>query len=126
MDGVDLDLLAASLRADSADLGAFVEGLAAKLEEMLPARTKIERARSGLFGPKQVRAITVEAAEQRLELTRIGNAIETRSSRVSGGIVLKREALDTDAWLRELGQAIGREAERSEKTRQALERLLMN
>ena len=33
---LDIDLLAASLRADSSDLSAFVESLAAKLEEAMP------------------------------------------------------------------------------------------
>jgi hypothetical protein len=55
---VDLELLAASLRADTSDLTAFVESLAAKLEEAVPSRTKVERRRSGMFGPKAVRRIS--------------------------------------------------------------------
>ena len=38
--------------------------------------------------------------------------------------MLKSEALATDAWLAALGEALTAEAERSEQTRQALERLL--
>jgi hypothetical protein len=38
--------------------------------------------------------------------------------------VLKSEAVDTDAWLRLLGEALARQAGRSQTTRQALERLL--
>jgi hypothetical protein len=126
MTDVDLDLLAASLRADSSDLGAFVEGLAVKLEQTLPGRTKVQRARRALLGAKQVRKISVDAGDQRLELARAdGDAIETRCSRLSGGIVLKSETMDTDQWLRALGAAITAEAERSEQTRQALERLLI-
>jgi hypothetical protein len=124
---VDLDLLSASLRADSSDLGVFVEGLAAKLEEVLPGRVTVQRSRRGLIGAKQVRKIAVDAGEQRLELERsAGDAVETRRCRLSGGIVLKREELGTDDWLRELGQAISAEAQRSEQTRQALERLLID
>jgi hypothetical protein len=126
MTDVDLDLLAASLRADSSDLGAFVEGLAVKLEQTLPGRTKVQRARRALLGAKQVRKISVDAGDQRLELVRAdGDAIETRCSRLSGGIVLKSDTMDTDQWLRALGAAITAEAERSEQTRQALERLLI-
>jgi hypothetical protein len=124
---VDLDLLAASLRADSSDLGAFVEGLAAKLEEVLPGRVKVQRHRRGLMGPKEVRTILIEASDQRLELERGGgDSVEVRRCRISGGIVLKREQLETDEWLRELGAAISAEAQRSEQTRQALERLLID
>jgi hypothetical protein len=124
---VDLDLLAASLRVDSGDLSAFVESLAAKLEAVLPGRAKVTRVRQGLFGPKLVRKIALDAGDQRLELLRgDGDAIQTRCSRVSGGIVLKSEVLDTDAWLAALSEALSAEAERSQQARQALERLLLN
>ena len=45
----DLDLLAASLRADAGDLEAFVEALAVKLEAALPDQVEVER-RGGLLG----------------------------------------------------------------------------
>jgi hypothetical protein len=122
---VDLDLLAAALRADTSDLGAFVESLAGKLEEVLPGRVRVERRRSGMMGPKFVRRITVDAGSRRLELRANGGSIETFSSKLSGGIVLKSEQLETDAWLGALGEALASEAGRSEKTRQALERLLI-
>ncbi len=123
---IDLDLLAASLRADSGDVGTFVESLATKLEEALPGRVKVQRARRGLTGPKTVRAIALDAGGERLELLRgDGDAIETRRARTSGGIVLKTEAVDTDKWLAALGEALALEAQRNERTRQALERLLI-
>jgi len=123
--GVDLELLAASLRADSGDLGAFVEGLAAKLEDVLPGRAKIERRRSGMFGPKTVSRISVDLGERRLELSAGHGSIETISARISGGIVLKREPTTTESWLAMLSESLAAEAARSEQTRQALERLLM-
>jgi len=121
---LDIDLIAAALRADSSDLSAFVEALAVKLEEAVPGGVRVERRRDGLFGAKQVRRIALDAGDQRLELERSGAGIETRCSRLSGGIVLKRESVDTDAWLEALGQALSAEAKRSQITRQALERLL--
>lgn len=124
-EGVDLDLLAASLRADAGDLRAFVEGLAVKLEEAVPGAVRVERRRSGMFGPKEITRITLDAGDRRLELRAGGGSIETLSSRLSGGIVLKSEPVDTDAWLTALGEALSREAQRSEKTRLALERLLI-
>ena len=93
---VDLDLVAASLRADSSDLTAFVESLAAKLEEAVPGRVRVDRRRSGMFGPKAVRGVAVDLGDQRLELRADGGAVQTRCSRLSGGIVLKNEVLDTD------------------------------
>jgi hypothetical protein len=121
---LDLDLLAASLRADTSDLGAYVEGLAAKLEEALPGRVRVERRRSGLFGPKAVHAIAVDAGERRLTLTYSRGVLEAGAARLSGGIVLKNEVLGVEQWLAELGQVLAVEARRSESTRRALERLL--
>ena len=122
--GLDIDLLAASLRADIGDLGTFVEALAAKLEDAVPGAVNVDRRRDGMFGPKRVRRIALDAGGQRLELRTDGAAIQTTCSRLSGGIVIKREELDADAWLRALGEALAIQAQSSKSTRQALERLL--
>ena len=121
---LDIDLLAASLRADASDLRAFVEALAVKLEEAIPGGVRVQRRRTGLRGPKQVSRIALDAGEERLELRVDDGAIETRCSRLSGGIVLKSETVDTDAWLAALSRALAAQAGRSQTTRQALERLL--
>ncbi|MGZ4182791.1 MAG: hypothetical protein ACXVUL_19160 [Solirubrobacteraceae bacterium] len=124
---LDLDLLAASLRADASDVNAFVESLATKLEDAVPDCTRVERRRAGLLGPKQVRRIALDAGSNRLELLRDeGGVVQTRCSRLSGGIVLKTEPLETEAWIAALGQALAAEAGRNQRTRQALERLLTN
>jgi len=124
---LDMDLLAASLRADASDVNAFVESLATKLEDAVPDCTRVERRRAGLLGPKQVRRIALDAGSTRLELLRDeGGAVQTRCSRLSGGIVLKTEPLDADAWIAALGEALAAEAGRNERTRQALERLLID
>jgi hypothetical protein len=126
-DSLELDLLAASLRADLGDIGAFVEGLAVKLEESLPGVVQVERAKQGFRGPKFVRRIALDAGPgERLELRREGDRVQTLRARTSGGIVLKTEPLDVDAWLTELTAAVAAEAGRNERTRQALERLLMS
>ena len=123
--GVDLDLLAASLRADSSDLSAFVESMAVKLEEAVPGRVRVDRRRAGMFGPKSVRGLSVDLGDRRLELRADRGAVQCRSAKLSGGIVLKNEELETEAWLAMLGEALAAEASRSEATRRALERLLL-
>lgn len=123
---LDIDLVAASLRADTSDVAAFVEGLASKLEAAVPGQVTVQRARRGLMGPKLVREISLNGGGIRLNLRRSeGDVIETTAARTSGGIVLKTEQVDTDAWLGALGEALAVEAGRSARTRQALERLLM-
>ena len=121
---LDIDLVTASLRADTSDLRAFVEALAVKLEAAVPGAVTVERRRERMFGPKRVRRIAVDASSQRLELRADGAAIQTRCARLSGGIVLKNEEMSTDEWLRTLSEALAHQARSSLTTRQALERLL--
>jgi hypothetical protein len=122
--GLDIELVTASLRADAGDLSTFVEAMAVKLEQALPQATTVERRREGMFGPKRVRRISVDAGGRRLELRADGASVQTLCARVSGGIVLKSDEVPTDDWLRMLGEALADQAQRSETTRRALERLL--
>jgi hypothetical protein len=122
---LNLDLLAASLRSDSSDVNAFAQSLAAQLEEALPGRARVQRRRTGLLGGKRVQAISLEAGDRRLELELADGALQARVSKLSGGIALKRETVDTDAWLSVLGEVLAEEAKRSEATRRALERHLI-
>jgi hypothetical protein len=122
---MDMDLLAASLRADSSDANAFVGSLATKLQELVPGRVRVFRWRSRMFGPKVVGHITLDLGDRRLELRARDGVIETSSARLSGGIVLKTEKLGIDAWVAAVGEALADEASRSETTRKALERLLI-
>ena len=121
---LDIDMLAASLRADAGDLGSFVEALAAKLEEAVPGAVRVERRRDGMFGRKRVRRLTLDAGGRRLELRAADGRVQTLCSRLSAGIVIKNEELDTDDWLRALGEALAVQAQSSKTTRLALERLL--
>jgi hypothetical protein len=123
-DELDFDLVAASLRADATDVNTFVEALAVKLEDMLGRSVEVKRVRSGFRGPKEVREIAITAGGDRLDLRRDGNLVECVRARTSGGIVIKTERMDIDDWLGALAHILGAESQRSEQTRQALERLL--
>src|SRR3954462_2347616 len=63
----DLDLLAASLRADATDTAAFLEALAARLQGALPGQGDVPR-KGGLFGGKRVRRIQVRLGDARYEI----------------------------------------------------------
>lgn len=121
-----LDLLASSLRADLSDLNAFFETLASKLEDALPGNVRVDRWRARMLGPKYVRKIVVDAGGERLELARgEGERVQALRGRISGGIVIKSEPLEIDQWIDALIEVLTAEAGRNEKTRLALERLLL-
>jgi hypothetical protein len=123
---LDPDRLAAALRADAGDVAQFAELVAGKLEQMLPAQTRVERRRAGMLGPKRLRRIVLRLDVVELEL-RVGDggAIEPLIASVSGGIVLKHERVELDDWLGHLSAALTAEAGRSERTRRALEDWLL-
>ena len=124
---VDMDLLAASLRADSSDLSAFVESLASKLEGAVPGAGAGRPAPVGdVRAQGRFRAWPSTSATGASSCGPSAVAVQTRCARLSGGIVLKNEVLETDEWLAALSEALADEARRSETTRKALERLLMS
>ena len=125
-DDLDIDLIAASLRADQGDVESFVEALSVKLEQALPGHVRTWRWRTRLFGPKAVRRIAVDLGPERFDLRFRDGALEAQRAKLSGGIVLKSETVAPEEWLRALGAALAEEAQRSASARQALERLLMS
>jgi hypothetical protein len=126
-DGTDLDVdvLAAALRADTADLETFVEVLADKLSAALPGRVTVQRCRAGMLGPKRLHRVVLQLADSRPEVQVSDGNVQAIWTRVSGGIALKHEPLDFDLWLRRLSESLADEAQRSERTRAALQQLLI-
>jgi hypothetical protein len=120
------DLVAASLRADTTDLAAFVEALAVKLEGALPGDVAVERSGGGLLGRGQrhVRRIAVTMESGRYDLERDGSQIQCARSNEVRGIVIKSERLGLDEWIDELSRELAERARRSEQSRAALQRLL--
>jgi hypothetical protein len=120
------DLSAAGLRADGTDLRISVEVLAGKLEASLPGRTRVERRGGGLLGrgEKHVRRLQVQLGACAYELSVQDGRVQAFRERQVGGISIKREPLDPDAWVAALTQELQSEAQRSADARAALEGLV--
>ena len=122
-DGLALDTLAASLRADAGDLKVFVEVLARKLAEALPGRVVVQR--KGLRGrSRPVRRLELTVGESRFELDNDQGHVQTRRRALVRGVALSTKELPLERWLDELAAALVTEASHSEDDRLALERLL--
>lgn len=123
MSGPDIELVAASLRADAGDVRVHVEVLARKLEAAFPGHCRVRRA--GILGKGPVRTIAVDLGDNRYELEHRNGAATARRSSVVRGIALKNEELGLDQWIDALATELTAEAARSERGRLALENLLM-
>ena len=69
-ENLDIDLPAAALRADGADLEISIEVLATSLEQALPGIASVERRKVGGFRSKrrEVRRIAVALGDEQFEL----------------------------------------------------------
>lgn len=124
--GQDFDLSAAGLRADGGDLRISVEVLAGKLEESLPGMTRVQRRGGGLLGrgPKRVSELRVELGDTRFQLAVRDERLECSREKEVGGISIKREPLDPEAWVGALTEELRSQAQQSAQAREALARLL--
>jgi hypothetical protein len=119
------DLAAAGLRADGAELAVNVEVLAAKLEDALASETHVvRRARRLLSKDKRVERIDVTLGDWRFGLRAQDGRLECWRERHSGGIAIKREALDPAAWVAALIEELRDTAQQSARAREALAKLV--
>ena len=123
---LQVEMLAASLRADSTDLKAFMEALATKLEGSLPNQTMVTR-QSGWFSrehPVKEVAVSLGDYQYRIGRERQG-PLMTQRAKVVRGIVLKTDAIPMEQWIEEVAEQLAQEASRSAQSRTALERFLL-
>jgi hypothetical protein len=126
----DVDLLAATLRADSTDLDVYVRVLTTSLSEALPAgMVEVERepsVRDRLAGrPGPVRAMRILLGETVLELARgRSGAPVARASRSVRGVVISSRDIGVDEWTRLLADQLVARAKDSADARAALGRIL--
>ena len=123
---LQMELLAASLRADSTDNKAFFEALATKLAGSLPNQTTVIRHSSIFSREHPVKEITVTMGDYQYRIGREKQGpIVTQRAKVVRGIVLKTEQIPMDQWIDELADALAHEAANSAQARIALERFLL-
>ena len=117
-------MIAAALRADTADFDVFLDVTASKLEDALPEHTTVTRGR--WFGHRRGRAREVEVriGEEVFKLTRQGHGVQATVSHVVHGVTLATTNVPVDAWLGRLAAALAKYADGQARGREALERLL--
>ncbi len=123
---MQVEVFAASLRADYTDVKAFLEALAVKLEGSLPNNTTVTR-HSSLFSrehPVKEIAVSLGEYQYRIGKERQGPLVAQRA-KIVRGIVLKTEQIPVEQWIGELAEALAQFATHSAQARAALERFLI-
>lgn len=124
-----VDLVAAALRADSADLDSYHRVLSTTLAELLPpGMVAVERDRSmkeRLAGqPGRATSIRVQLGDRMLELTAAKGRIQGAVARSVRGVVISRQEVTVAEWTRQLAQYLAQAAAESAAARASLARLL--
>ena len=121
--GFDLELAAASLRADSNDVGFLLRLLVNQLSGALGPRLTVDRKSGGLLrrGGGEIRAVRLELGNETYEVELVNSALRCSVGRSSGGIRIRSETVEVGEWLKRLLGALQTEATHSATTRQALE-----
>ncbi|MFI9275667.1 hypothetical protein ACIGXM_33920 [Kitasatospora sp. NPDC052896] len=125
-----IDLLAAALRRDAADLEVYTQVLTGALADALPAdAVAVERKRSmgdRMAGrPGRIERVEVSMEDQRLILSVAHGRPAGEVCRVVRGVVLSRRPVPLDEWARELAAAVTARARSDARARAALERLIL-
>jgi hypothetical protein len=125
-EAVDLDLLAAALRADTADIDLFFEVLGGKLLEILGDRVEVERIGSRFKKDRPIGRIAVDfdPVGPRLEVAREKRGLSFHIRKTVRGIVISDSEVDVATWTATLVASLGDEARHSASTRLALQSLL--
>jgi hypothetical protein len=124
-----VQLLAAALRADMADLGSYERVLAGAFGDSLPEGVLVvERQRSmgdRLAGRQgEVRAIRVTLGDERLDLERQSGRLIAFVTKNVRGVAISHREVTLDEWTAAFARALERFADQNARARAALQRLL--
>jgi hypothetical protein len=124
-DSFDLELAAASLRADRTDVHVLLKVLVDQLSDALGDRLRVERT-GGLFRKSdQIRSLAVAMGDESFEAVVDGPTLRCTVGHASGGIRIRTETVTMDAWIARLLTALQAEAAHSQSAREALEKMVI-
>jgi hypothetical protein len=121
----DLEMAAASLRADGSDVGILVKVLADQLGDALGSRMEVQRAGGRFRKSDKVRSIRITMDGDQFDAEVDGTTLRCTIGHSSGGIRIRSQKVDVDEWLARLLTVLKAEAANSQAVRQALESMVI-
>jgi hypothetical protein len=124
-DSMDLELAAASLRADGSDVRILVKVLADQLAEALGSRLEVKKSGGRFRKSDQIRSIRISLEDDQFDAEVADTTLRCTVGHSSGGIRIRSEKVDVDSWLARLLTALKAEAAHSQAVRRALETMVI-
>ena len=124
-DSFDLELAAAQLRAESADVHILLKVLVDQLSEALGPRLQVERAGGRFRKSDEVKSLRISMEDDQFDAQVDGAVLRCTIGHSSGGIRIRSEKVDMDTWLARLLAVLRAEADHSLAVRQALEHIVI-
>jgi hypothetical protein len=124
-DSFDLELAAASLRANSSDTRILMKVLADQLAAALGPRMTVQRAGSRFRKSDQVRSLRIVLDDDEFEAEVDADSLGCSIAHSSGGIRIRSQKVGVDEWLSRLLAALKTEAAHSQSVREALEGIVI-
>jgi hypothetical protein len=124
-DSMDLELAAASLRADGTDVRILVKVLADQLADALGSRLEVQRSGGRFRKSDEIRSIRISIDDDQFEAEVDGDTLRCTIGHSSGGIRIRSEKVSVDLWIARLLGVLKAEAAHSESVRRALETIVI-
>jgi hypothetical protein len=121
----DLSMAVSELASNSTDARIMLKLLAAQLADALGDRLVVERAGGRFRKSDEIKSVRVALGNDSLEADVQGPAVRCTIGHSSGGIRIRSEQVDMQTWLTRLLSTLQAEAATSEKTRVALENIVI-
>jgi len=120
----DLSMAVSQLASNSTDLRIMLKLLISQLADVLGDRIVVER--SGRFRKSdEIKSVRITLGDDTLEALVEGASVRCSIGHSSGGIRIRSEQVGMDVWLTRLLATLQSEAAHSEKTRLALENIVI-
>jgi hypothetical protein len=124
-DSYDLNMAAAALRSNSADVHQLVRALCDELSDTLGDRLKIQHGGGRFHKSEEISSVQITMAHNLFEASIDGASLECTLGHVSGGIRIRSETLSVNDWILKLLEALRDEAAHSDAARLALENIVI-
>jgi len=124
---LQVEMLAASLRASYTDVKTFLETLAFKFEGSLSSHTRVIRHKSLFLRERPVKEIIVTLGDYQYRLSREQQGpLAAQRAHVVRGIVIGTEQLSVEQWINAIAEALAQLSASSTLDHAALLRFLQS